>query len=355
MNHQIEPSPLGQDLVLGHSLGYNKNPVAEDISGNTMTIRTRLTERLGIRYPILNAAMGGTAGGALAAAVTSAGGLGLIGGGASSRDFLEKQFQIAGNHRVGCGFITWELAENPDYLDIAIAHSPAAILLSFGDVAPFASKVKAAGLPLICQVQTLAMARDVLDQGADIVVAQGAEAGGHGGSRGTLPLVPAVADLAASLNPDAIVVAAGGIADGRGLAAALMLGADGVLIGTRFHVAEESLVHAEVKARIIANNGDNTIRTRTFDIVRDRSWPPHFTVRALANDFVRKWQDHEYELSRDDAEKARFAKAFDAEDFSVRSVLASEGIDQINEIEPAGTILARIVGEAQAALARKFS
>jgi nitronate monooxygenase len=180
-------------------------------------LRTRLTERLSLRYPILNAAMGGTAGGALAAAVSAAGGLGLIGGGVSSRDYLEREFTAAGNQRVGCGFITWELAEKPENLDIAIARAPVAILLSFGDPAPYLPKIRAAGLPVICQVQTVAMAREVLRLGADIVVAQGTEAGGHGGNRATLPLVPAVVDVARSINPAAIVVGAGGIADGRGL------------------------------------------------------------------------------------------------------------------------------------------
>jgi nitronate monooxygenase len=320
-----------------------------------MALNTRLTKRLGIQYPIMNAAMGGTAGGALAAAVTEAGGLGLIGGGASPRGYLERQFAAAGNQRVGCGFITWQLARNPGDLDIAIAHAPAAILLSFGDASAYAPKIKASGLPFICQVQTVTMAREALHLGADIIVAQGSEASGHGGSRGTLPLVPAVVDAAAKINPDAIVVAAGGIADGRGLAAALMLDAEGVQIGTAFHVTIESLAADEAKARVIGASGDNTVRSNTFDIARDSLWPRQFTLRTLVSDFAREWYGRDDELARDEAVKARYKEAFAAEDYRVRSVLASEGIDQINAIEPAGVVMARIVAQAEAALARPFA
>ena len=304
-----------------------------------MALRTRLTDRLGIRYPVLQAPMGGTAGGALAAAVSAAGGLGLIGGGLGARDWLEREFKAAGNQRVGCGFITWGLARQPESLDVAIAHAPAAILLSFGDAAPFIPKIKAAGLPVICQIQTVAMAREALRQGADIIVAQGAEAGGHGGGRATLPLVPAVVDVAAAENPDALVVAAGGIADGRGLAAALMLGASGVMLGTTFHVAAESLASPVAKARIVASNGDNTIRTRVFDIVRDAPWPAEFTGRALANLLTTAWHGREAALATDAAEKARYATAQRDEAFDTAVVWAGEGIDLINTVEPAaGTV-----------------
>src|SRR5262249_32572907 len=155
---------------------------------------------------------------------------------------MEREFPLAGNQRVGVGFINWGLAERPHLLDEAIAHKPAAIMLSFGEAGRFIVKIRDAGIPVIFQVQTVEMARAVLAQGADIVVAQGTGAGGHGGPRSTLPLVPAVVDVAAAEHPDAIVVAAGGIADGRGMAGALMLGAEGVLMGTRFVATTECLV-----------------------------------------------------------------------------------------------------------------
>src|SRR5947209_7947678 len=143
-------------------------------------LQTRLTELLDIEHPVLSAPMGFAAGGRLAAAVTAAGGLGLIGGGYGERDWLEREFAAAGNARVGCGFITWSLQRKPELLDLVLGHSPAAVMLSFGPPAVFAPAIKQAGALLICQVQCMRHAREAMDAGADIIVAQGAEAGGHG-------------------------------------------------------------------------------------------------------------------------------------------------------------------------------
>ncbi len=315
-----------------------------------MALRTRLTERLGIRHPILLAPMGSTAGGRLAAAVSAAGGLGLIGTGGQGREWIDREFAAAGNQRVGCGFITWMLDQRPAALDEAIAHAPAAILLSFGDAAPYAPRIRAAGIPLICQVQTLAKAREALALGADIVVAQGTEAGGHGSTRATMALVPAVADAAG----DAIVVAAGGIADGRGLAAALMLGAEGVMLGTRFQASEESLVDDGSKRRIADATGDDTVRTRVFDIGRQSPWDPHFTGRGLSNAFSAAWHGREAALAADAGEIARYGAAFAARDLDTAVVWAGEAADLIHGVEPAGAIVARIAAEAAAALSRRF-
>ena len=320
-----------------------------------MPLRTPLTEKLGIRHPVLSAPMGSSAGGALAGAVSAAGGLGLIGGGLGNREWLEREFKLAGNQRVGVGFITWGLASRPELLDVALDHRPAAFMLSFGDAGPFLPRVKRAGIPAICQIQTLEQARTVLAQGADIVIAQGAEAGGHGSRRGTFPLVPAVVDAAADAGTSALVVAAGGIADGRGLAAALMLGASGVLMGTRFHVAAESLASASIKARIVAGSGDDTLRTRVFDIGRKMPWPEEFTGRVLANRFSEAWHGRETALEQDEAAHATYAEAVASEDYDTAVVWASEAIDLIHGVEPAGTILTRIIVEAEAALARRFN
>src|SRR5262245_21925665 len=205
-------------------------------------MRTRLTERLKIEHPILSAPMGFAGGGKLAAAVTAAGGLGLIGGGYGEEKWLREQLAAAGNQRVGCGFITWSLKKQPHLLDIALERVRGALFLSFGDPAPFAPRIKQAGVPLICQIQSLADAKHAIDVGADILVAQGSEAGGHGERRATFTLVPEVADLIAARPPTTLLCAAGGVAAGRALAAALALGADGVLVGTRFPASEEALV-----------------------------------------------------------------------------------------------------------------
>jgi nitronate monooxygenase len=323
-----------------------------------MALRTKLTEKLGIRYPILQAPMGGSAGGALAAAVSAAGGLGLIGAGRGQvlgAEGLDREFAAAGNQRVGCGFITWGLAERPELLDVALAHAPVAMMLSFGDAAPFIPRIKRAGIPVICQVQTLAMARQVLQEGADIIIAQGGEAGGHGSTRrGTLALVPAVVDLVAASATDTLVVAAGGIADGRGLAAALMLGASGVLIGTRFYASDECAGAPGAKARLAAGSGDDTMRTRIFDIANDAPWPAEFSGRVLANRFSSVWHGREEELENAAVVKARYAEASQEGDFDIAVVWGGEAVDLIHAVEPAGAILSRIVAEAEAAVARRF-
>ena len=320
-----------------------------------MALRTKLTDILGIRHPVLLAPMGGASGGALAAAVTAAGGLGIIGGGYGDAAWIEREFAAAGNHRVGCGFITFSLAKQPALLDRVLERAPPVVMLSFGAAAPFIPRIKKAGALAICQVQNLAQARAVLAEGADIIVAQGSEAGGHGATRATLPFVPAVVDAVAASGRDVPVVAAGGIIDGRGLAAALMLGADGVLMGTRFYAAAESLAHPNAKARVVAGSGDDTLRTTIFDLARGIDWPSGYTGRALVNGFTRQWHGNEAALVERGGERATYAAAAAAGDFDTAVVFTGEGIDLIGAVEPAAVIVERLVSDAERALARRFA
>ena len=163
-----------------------------------MTISTRLTERLRVEHPIMLAPMDVVADGKLAATVSKAGGFGIIGGGYGNEAWLARELDAAGDARIGVGFITWSMAKNPRLLDIALERKPAAIMLSFGDVEPHVGKIKSAGALMICQVQTVEQAKEGAANGADVLVAQGAEAGGHGISRGTFALVPAVVDAVAA-------------------------------------------------------------------------------------------------------------------------------------------------------------
>src|ERR1041385_5883211 len=156
-----------------------------------MRIATRLTELLKIQHPILLAPMDVVADGKLAATVSRAGGFGIIGGGYGNEAWLARELDAAGDARVGVGFITWSMAKNPRLLDLALERKPAAIMLSFGDVKPYVDKVKRAGALMICQIQTVEQAKDAVANGAEALVAQGAEGGGHGVSRGTFALVPA--------------------------------------------------------------------------------------------------------------------------------------------------------------------
>jgi nitronate monooxygenase len=321
-----------------------------------MALHTRLTHRLGIEHPILLAPMGSAAGGRLSAAVTAAGGLGLIGGGYGDADWLEREFAEAGNARVGCGFITWSLARTPHLLDQVLLHSPAAIMLSFGPPLPFAQKIKAAGAPLICQVQTMAHAREAVEAGADIIVAQGAEAGGHGVSRATLTIVPEIADYLARSAPATLLLAAGGIADGRGLGAALMLGADGALIGSRFWASEEALVPKSFQAAAVAAEGDDTIRTTVVDVARKIDWPQPFTARVMKTRFTMEWHGREDLLAEPvvaEREMERYLDASRRGDVDNTGVFVGEAVALIQDIRPAGVILRQIVAEAEELLGRK--
>jgi nitronate monooxygenase len=154
------------------------------------------------------------------------------------------------------GFLTW--AVDVGAVEYALEYGPRAIMLSFGDPSPFVERIRAAGATVIIQVTSLDEARRAVDLGADVIVAQGTEAGGHGARRGrsTLPFVPVVEDLAAPVP----VLAAGGIADGRGIAAALALGAAGAVIGTRFQATAEALVDPAITKAIVEGAGEDTER-----------------------------------------------------------------------------------------------
>ncbi|MCC6869196.1 MAG: nitronate monooxygenase [Burkholderiales bacterium] len=311
------------------------------------TLSTRLTDTLGLAHPIVSAPMAFAAGGALAAAVSRAGGLGLIGGGYGDPAWLDEQFAIAGGERVGVGFITWSLRKSPSLLTDVLKHRPAAVMLSFGDPRPFVDEIRAAGAVVICQCQNLEHVADALDVRAEVIVAQGAEAGGHGMLRGTLTFVPEVADIIAAQAPRTLLLAAGGIADGRGLAAALMLGADGVLVGTRLWASREALVAPRHHEAIVDADGDDTVRTRVADIARELRWPAHFTARIRRNAFTARWHGREEELERNvAAEGPRYRQAFAEGDPENTGVWFGEAAGLIGAIEPAGVIVERIASEA---------
>jgi len=320
-------------------------------------LKTRLTEFFGVEHPIVSAPMALISGGRLAAAVTSGGGLGLIGGGYGDSDWLKREFGLADGTRVGCGFITWSLARTPELVDETLQWRPAAIMLSFGALQPLAEHIHAAGVPLIAQVQTLEHARQALDAGAQILVAQGGEAGGHGmTARSTFTLVPDVVDLAAQRAPDTLVLAAGGIADGRGLAAALVLGADGAVLGTRFWASPEALVSPRAHERGLRAGGDDTYRTRVYDAVRQLNWPPEYNERALSNPFVDGWHGDEAELMASLPEAIRtFQAAVAAEDFETAAILVGESIGRVDTVQPAADIVADIAAEADRILNRTNS
>jgi nitronate monooxygenase len=320
-------------------------------------ISTRLTERFGIRHPIVCAPMALVTGGALAAAVADAGGLGIVGGGyagmVAGEPDLDAQLAVAKSGKFGVGFITWALARAPQMLAKALRYSPMCVFLSFGDPGPFAAQIHDSGAALICQVQFLSQIDAALEAGAAVIVVQGAEAGGHGASRATLPFVPEAADYLKQRSPETLLLAAGGIADGRGLAAALMLGADGVVVGTRFWAAAEALTPKSHTDKAIAATGDATARMKTLDALRGVPWPREYSFRVLRNKLTDEWVDRDREAFRAFGTlSAKYAEARAQNDLDTVAVVCGEAVGLLRDRPPAAVIVNSMMTEA-AALLRK--
>jgi nitronate monooxygenase len=312
-----------------------------------MALTTELTAMFGLAHPIVQAPMGGSAGGALAAAVSRGGGLGMVGAGGGARAWLDRELAIvAGTDRPwGVGFLTW--AVDGDAVRRALEHGPRAVMFSFGDPEPYVDTVRRAGAALIIQVTDLAEAQRAVDLGAEVVVAQGTEAGGHGAVRGrsTLPFVPVVVDLAAPVP----VLAAGGIADGRGLAAALALGAAGALIGTRFQATAEALVDPATARAIVEGRGEDTERSRVLDIARGSDWPAEYTARTLGHPYLDRWRGREAELAEavtdyhEDVRRGTIPPG---------PIWAGEAVDLITDRPSAADLVPALAAAAEEALAR---
>ena len=319
------------------------------------TLRTRFTERFDVRHPIVCAPMALITGGRLARAVSRAGGLGIIGGGYAGvlggEPDLDAELALARRDAFGVGFITWALAQAPERLTAALAVKPACVFLSFGDPRPFAPEIRRAGARLICQVQTLRHIDEAIDAGADAIVAQGSEAGGHGGGRATMAFVPEAADRISRRSPDTLLLAAGGIADGRGLAAALMLGADGVVVGTRFWASAEALTSDAAMNLAEQATGDDTVRTTAVDALRGAPWPDEFSFRVLENDLTRAWAGRETEArAAFGSLKAEYDTARASGDLRTAAVVVGEAVGLVRGRPPAAAIVETMVAEAWARL-----
>lgn len=310
-------------------------------------IHTRLCDLLGISHPILNAPMGGTAIGALAAAVSNAGGFGMIGGtSGGGPDWLRTQIRTARektNRPFGVGFIS-SFPGIEDLVQVALDEQVAVINHSFADPTPYVAAAQACGVRIFAQVQSVAQAQRAAQAGVDAIIVQGTEAGGHTGVAGTLALVPAVVDAVG----DIPVLAAGGIADGRGLAAVLMLGAVGASLGTRFVASEEWGGGVWEQQAVLAAGADDTLRTSLYDQVRGAPFPAGIADRVLRNQFNSTWEGRTTEIDAQRAELQRLlAAGAQAQDPAVVDISAGVAVGLIHSLEPAGVIVQRIVSEAE--------
>lgn len=316
-------------------------------------IHTRLCDLLSIDHPILNAPMGGTAAAPLAAAVSNAGGFGMIGG--TSRggpDWLREQIRIAKektDRPFGVGFVT-SFPTIDDLVQVALDEQVAAINHSFADPTPYVAAAQERGILVFTQVQSLAQAQRAAKAGVDLIIAQGTEAGGHTGMAGTLALVPAVVDSVGEIP----VLAAGGIADGRGLAAVLMLGAAGVSMGTRFVASEEWGGGGWEKQAVLEADTDDTIRTSVYDQVRGAAFPAGIADRVLRNGFNTKWDGRTsaIEAERDELQR-ELENGATAQDPDVVDISAGLAVGLVHFLESAESIIEGIVAEAEQLLQQR--
>ena len=313
-------------------------------------LHTRICDLLGIEHPIISAPMGSAAGPQLAAAVSEAGGFGMIGTGISpSGTWMREQINIAReltDKPFGVGFISSSPGLE-EAIQVCIDDKVTAMSHSFADASPYIPAAHAAGVKVLVQVQSVALAAAAARAGADIITAQGTEAGGHTGYLGTLPIVPAVIEVAGGIP----VIAAGGIADGRGVAAVLMLGAEGAWIGTRFVASRESATNGWGKARVVEAGADDTVLTQAYDLALESPFPNWISDRVLRNDYTDEWHARNEEVIAARKElQPKLTEAMQSGNVNLAPIRAGNSAGLISEILTAGDIVRRIVAETEAIL-----
>jgi nitronate monooxygenase len=310
------------------------------------TLSTEWSRAMGLRAPIVNAPMGGVAGGALAAAVSRAGGLGMIGvGSAGSAEQLSAHLPDVAElgHPFGIGLVGWVVEREPRLLATALAARPALLSVSFGDDPSWIGTAREAGVRTAAQVGDLEAAHRAVEAGVDVVIARGAEAGGHGEPRvGTLPLLAAVLDQLR-----VPVLAAGGISSGRALAAVLAAGASGAWVGTALTACTEASTSDRVRRALLDARDTDTVTTRVFDVAYGYPWPPRIPERVLRNDFTDRWDGNEDALSSDGE-----ARAIPSRDDGQAPVDAGQGVGALTSVSPVADVIDRLCSDARVLLDR---
>ncbi|MBB5082698.1 NAD(P)H-dependent flavin oxidoreductase [Nonomuraea endophytica] len=309
-------------------------------------MRTWVTERFGLEVPLVGAPMAGAGGGLLAAAVSGAGALGMFGVGPSDTpEWIAEQAALAGGLPFGIGLMAWTLPGNPAQVEAVIAARPSLVSVSFGDYTPYVEPLRSAGIAVVTQAGTTREA--VAAERA--VVARGGEGGGHGRDAvATLPLLQSVLDAVS-----VPVLAAGGIAGARGLAAVLAAGAEGAWVGTAFLACTEARGAAPAKRRILEAGEEDTAYGRVFDVAQRLAWPWEYGGRALRNHFFDTWHGRERELAEDDQAAAELSTARAAGDYDTAYIYAGQSAGMVREERPAAAVVAEFAGAE--ALLRRWS
>jgi NAD(P)H-dependent flavin oxidoreductase YrpB (nitropropane dioxygenase family) len=314
-------------------------------------IKTRLTGLLGIRHPIVLGGMARATGADLVAAVSQAGGLGTLGVSSMTPDEIRTavdRIRSRTDRPFGLNLLLFTVDD--DQVDAVFAARPRVVATAWRrpeyDLRGLTDRVHAGGGLHMHQADTLDESKRAAEAGADVVVAQGTEGGGHVGVMATLPL----ARMVIRALPNVPILVAGGIADGAGIASALVLGADGVLLGTRFLATDEAPLPDGYKRAIVESDGHDTVITDIPDIVSGTVWPGAY-ARARRNAFIEEWLGREGELRRRWREvlpKVQAARA--SGDADRGSLLMGEDAGLIDSIEPAGALVERLATEAEAIL-----
>ncbi len=312
-------------------------------------IDTWLTDTFALAHPVVCAPMAGPGDGALAAAVSAAGGLGMVGvGAARSPDWVREQAAVAAEGGAyGVGLMAWALEVDDAQLDAVLEIRPALVSVSFGRFEPFVARLREAGIRVTTQAGTVEEALRAEAAGVDLLVARGGEGGGHGRNEvGTLPLLQAVLDRVS-----VPVLAAGGIGTARGLAAVLAAGAAGAWVGTAFLTAHEAGTSAAARRRLIDADVDATSYGRVFDVALRLAWPEEYGGRGLRNAFFDRWQGRLEELATDDGAAAELRDAQSTGDLDTAYVYAGQGAGLLTSERSAAEVLDDLAG-AEALLRR---
>lgn len=317
-------------------------------------IKTRVCEVLGIEHPI---ALGGLGGGftqpAMVAAVSNAGGFGAIGlHGVAAPQVREAAAEIRAttNKPYALNYLLFKVDE--EAFQAGLDDKPAGIALAWPeghqDVKPYVDRAHDAGCKVTLMAGGVAEAERGAEAGADVIVAQGTEGGGHVSWMASMVLTPMVVDAVAPVP----VLAAGGFVDGRGLAAALALGAGGILLGTRFLACTESQLHPNFKQAILDSDGHDSVLTEIPDIAQATVWPGAMS-RAKRNAFIERWMGREWALRQNQAAAlAGVMQARKAGDVEEAPLSFGQDAGLIIEIIPAGEIIRQIATEAEEIVAR---
>jgi NAD(P)H-dependent flavin oxidoreductase YrpB (nitropropane dioxygenase family) len=316
-----------------------------------IVLRTRLCELLGLEHPIVMGGMGTGTSPELVAAVSSAGGLGILGASRQSAEELARDvaaIRAATDRPFGLNLLLFR--ERPGQYDGLLAARPRVISTAWStleqDLGTYVARAHAIGALAMHMVSTVAEAKAAARAGVDIIVAQGTEGGGHVGVMGTLPLVPMIVSAVAPIP----VLAAGGVADGRGLAAALALGAEGVLLGTRFLATDEAPIAKGFKQAILESDGHDTVVTDIPDVANGQVWPGAY-VRVRRNRFIEQWVGREGELRRRRREvSAQLQEAAQAGDPDRGAIMLGQTAGLIDRVEPAADLVRQISRDAESIL-----